>query len=234
MPLKKETIRIYDSFFKSLFSEKNITNLPTQKIELYRELIFNNIEGILSACFPITQRYLEVKWEKLIKDFIKDSSLQSPYLSDITEEFYNYMQQKENSEFIENLMRYELIELEVFNEDIPVEKAEFNLENRYTLSSSSSIEYFEYPVHKISQIGLNNIKEKKNNYFLIIFQHPDSNEVEYIEITPVLYEFLGEITQNNFEKSLKKLTEKYNLPYEDSFTMLKRFTKYLIDMKILV
>ncbi len=60
---------------------------------MYRELFFNNIEGFLSGNFPVLRKILDdQQWFALVQDFFAKHPCQSPYFSEIPEEFLDYLQ----------------------------------------------------------------------------------------------------------------------------------------------
>ena len=96
-------------------SEKPV-DVDQERLDVYRELLFNNVSGFVSSAFPVlTTFYLEQQWQVKVRQFFQDSSMQSPYFLDIAESFLNWLQHQqsrpEDPPFLLELAHYEWIEL---------------------------------------------------------------------------------------------------------------------------
>ncbi len=231
----KKSIDILKSFFTSLYSDENSENFPQERLNIYKSLIFNNIEDTCAKAFPITKHILNENWNNLIKNFIKEENLSSPYLQDVPFEFFNFCKNFEGLEdFITELMFYELIELEVFNKDIPLVKANFSWNYVYRLSETAILKEFSYPVHKLNEIGIENLKRLKGNFPLIIYLNPKNFDVEYLEITKFLFEILEKINEDSLKNIVNTVCSKNKISFEEVKPPLEKFFKLLIDRKIIV
>jgi len=230
----KRSFEIIEKFYKSVISGENLLNLPEDRLSIYKSLVFNNIEDTCSKAFPITKRLLG-NWEDLIKDFLKNYKFTTPYLWEVPKDFINYLKSVsffENKYFLYELMIYEWIEIEIFNEDLPVYDGNFNWYEKYRISNSARIFHFHYPVHKIS--SLKDIEKLKGDYFLIVYQNPENFEVEYLEITPFLYEILSNLSKEQVIDLSRKLLHKYQVNFEDILAQLEKFFKLLSKNKIII
>ena len=234
--MKSKSFDILEKFYKSLILGENFLNLPENRLSIYQTLVFNNIEDTCSKAFPITKEILKEDWDGLIKDFLKNHKFSSPYLWEVPKDFISYLENKgffKNKRFLHELMVYEWVEMEVFNEDLPINKRQLSWYEKYKISNTAKILNFKYPVHKISQIGIEKIDEYEDSYFLIIYQNPENYEVEYLEITPFLYEVLSSLDDTLF-KSASKVCSKYGVSFEEISPQLEEFFKLLIKNKIIV
>lgn len=68
-------------------------NVPPQRMQIYRDLFYNNIEGFLAQGFPLLQRILTQKelWHPLVRKFFADHACTSPYFVDIPEAFVSHL-----------------------------------------------------------------------------------------------------------------------------------------------
>lgn len=89
---------------------------PT-RVELYRELVYNNIEDFLRTAFPvlhtITPPWL---WEHRARTFLREYRCRSPLFNEIAREFvdflvYAYRPRAEDPVFLNELAHYEWVEL---------------------------------------------------------------------------------------------------------------------------
>ncbi|RMA97815.1 HvfC/BufC N-terminal domain-containing protein [Hydrogenothermus marinus] len=235
--MKKNSFEIIEKFYKSIIYGENLLNLPENRLSIYQSLVYNNIEDSCAKAFPLTKKILEDKWEKLISDFLKNHKFKSPYLWEVPKEFISFLKNKgifEEKSFLYELMLYEWLEIEIFNEDIPSVNREFNWYEKYNFSKTSKLLNFKYPIHKISEIDIKKIEDLKADYFLIIFQNPDTYEIEYLEITPFLYQILDNINSEKLINQVKQVCKSFNINYEDILPKLENFFKMLIKNKILI
>jgi uncharacterized protein len=177
---------------------------------LYRELFFNNIEGFLSGNFPVLRKILDdQQWVALVQDFFAKHPCQSPYFSQIPEEFLDYLQNERDSSedlpFILELAHYEWVEmaLSIAREDVGAYNPDLdNLLNRkIALSPLAWPLAYQYPVQKIAPAFLP-LEAPEQATFLIVYRNRE-DEVNFIEITPITYRLL-EIIQEQ-EKPLAEV-----------------------------
>jgi hypothetical protein len=58
--------------------------VPARRAGLYRELLRNNLEGFLLACFPVSREMLGARrWDRLVDAFFRDARCQTPYFREI-------------------------------------------------------------------------------------------------------------------------------------------------------
>ncbi len=64
-----------------------------ERMAMYRELFFNNIEGFLTSNFPVLHSLFNEKaWGNLVQDFFENHICHTPHFSEIPEEFLAYLQ----------------------------------------------------------------------------------------------------------------------------------------------
>jgi hypothetical protein len=62
-------------------------------MKIYSELLYNNVEGFLLACFPVMRQALGVrKWSALVRDFFRTHRSRTPYFRQISDEFIQFLQ----------------------------------------------------------------------------------------------------------------------------------------------
>ncbi|MGM0564075.1 MAG: DNA-binding domain-containing protein [Pseudomonadota bacterium] len=92
--------------------------IEDRRMAIYRELIYNNIEGFISGGFPVLRKlYEDDAWHDLIRQFLVHHRCQSPYFLKISEEFLQFLsgdafQPREiDPPFMAELAHYEWVEL---------------------------------------------------------------------------------------------------------------------------
>jgi hypothetical protein len=193
-----------------------------QRMVMYRELFFNNIEGFLSGNFPVLRKILnDQQWFALAQDFFAKHPCQSPHFSQIPEEFLEYLQNERDSAedlpFMLELAHYEWVEmaLSIAKEDVAVYNP--NLENLFNqpiaLSPLAWPLAYQYPVHKIAPAFLP-LEAPEQPTFLIVYRNSE-DDVNFIEITPITYRLLEIIHEHEkplVEDCLKQVSRESNHP----------------------
>lgn len=88
-----------------------------QRMKVYSGLLFNNIEGVVSACFPVLVSILGPrKWRRLVKGFFATHRCSTPYFRQVPDEFLQFLQQEwqpdaSYPDFMLELAHYEWVEL---------------------------------------------------------------------------------------------------------------------------
>ena len=66
--------------------------LPVRRAGVYRELVFNNLCGVVDKCFPVCRAVLgETRWRRLCRGFLRDGALHTPWFREIPQEFVRYL-----------------------------------------------------------------------------------------------------------------------------------------------
>ena len=201
-------------------------DVKEQRVQMYRELFFNNIEGFLSGNFPVLKKILgESQWLTLAEDFFAKHQCQTPHFSEIPEEFLDYLQNECNSSedypFMLELAHYEWVEMALSISRDQISPVTPKLDNllKQTLSISPLAWplAYQYPVHKIAPEFLPT-KAPTQATFLIVYRNTE-DDVNFIEITAMTYRLLEIIQEQehaDLETCLKQVAKEMNHPKPDT------------------
>ena len=68
------------------------TGIEHRRMQIYARLFYNNIESFLTNTFPVFREITDDdRWHVLVRDFISGHRAESPYFSQIPEEFLQYL-----------------------------------------------------------------------------------------------------------------------------------------------
>jgi hypothetical protein len=170
-----------------------------RRLDIYRELIYNNIESFLVTGFPVLHSlYASDDWHALVRDFLASHQCQSPYFSEISEEFLAYLQVERgvvegDPPFLLELAHYEWVELaldiapEVLS-DIPVSVNADLLEQRPLLSPLAWPLVYRFPVHHIGAAFQPEAPAETPSY-LVVYRNRD-DDVQFMEINAITFRLL--------------------------------------------
>jgi hypothetical protein len=133
---------------------------PAKRMRVYEELLFNNLEGFLLSCYPVTRKLLGKRlWRQTVRRFFSQYRSHSPLFRDIPKAFLDWMQasgavQFPALPFLPEFMHYEWLELSVSITPEEVDPAAIDaqgdlLRGRPALHPTARLACYHYPVHQI-------------------------------------------------------------------------------------
>jgi len=173
-------------------------DVAPQRMQMYRELFFNNVEGFLSSNFPVLHTILDKEqWQQLAQDFFSQHQSTTPYFSEIPEEFILYLQNERQAQaddypFMLELAHYEWVEmaLSIAQDTLPDKSGDraLTLTQKVSLSPLVWLLAYQYPVHKISPEHLPT--EAPEQATCLAVYRDDLDEVKFIELAPMSFRLL--------------------------------------------
>jgi len=173
-------------------------DVAPQRMQMYRELFFNNVEGFLASNFPVLHKILDQEqWQQLAQDFFSQHQSTTPYFSEIPEEFILYLQNERQAQaddypFMLELAHYEWVEmaLSIAQDSLPEQSSEptLTLTQKISLSPLTLLLAYQYPVHKISPKYLPAEAPEQATYLVVYRDKLD--EVNFIELAPMSFRLL--------------------------------------------
>ena len=206
--------------------------IEDRRMGIYRELLYNNVEGFISSGFPVLREiYSDENWHKMVRDFFANHQSQSPYFLEISQEFIEYLQnerepQPEDPAGLVELAHYEWVEmaLHVSDETISMESIDPNgdlLAQRPVFSPVAWPLAYQFPVHLM---GPDNLPDAKSNKtpeqptYLVVYRNRN-DEVNFLEVNPVTARLIGLLEENeNYTgmDAIKHITKEMNHPEPDA------------------
>jgi hypothetical protein len=197
--------------------EKNARpeDVADQRMAVYRELFFNNLEGFLANNFPVLRSVLEDQvWYLLVRDFYARHRAETPLFHEIPREFLLYLETErtapDDPPFLWELAHYEWVELALSladqkdNEKI---NPEGNLlEGLPIISTLAWPLRYHFPVHRISR-KYQPAEINTQPTFLIVYRDWN-DQVAFMEINSVtarLLELLSKKEVNNGRAALVQI-----------------------------
>ena len=139
--------------------------IEERRLKVYRELFFNNVEGLLAGNFPVIRRtYGETRWRALVRAFYRDHGSRTPLFTEIAREFLRWLESgvaTDAEPWLCELAHYEWIELalqisEASDADVALAPEAADIDQRQALLDGSPALSplawplaYTWPVHRI-------------------------------------------------------------------------------------
>ncbi len=224
LPLFQQKQFEFAAHIRDPFAVPRPDGIEDRRMEIYRDLFFNNANGFLESGFPILRtHYNDEAWRRLVRAFYSTHRSHSPYFVDISKEFVLYLQEEheitaEDPPYLLELAHFEWAEVALMvdqdepdweqidphgdmNNEVPV------------LSPTAYCLAYQWPVHEISATHQPTEKPEMPS-FVIIYKNQD-DEVEYLPADPVtarIMELLQDETLRTGKDLLTQLAEEMKHP----------------------
>jgi len=161
--------------------------VDARRMKIYTELLYNNIESFLLACFPVMRQVLGArKWAKLVRAFFSTHRSHTPYFRQVPDEFVQFLQNEwappvGYPPYLLALAHYEWIELvlSVSNRDVDgaVDAGGDLFEGVPVLNPVLANLRYDWPVHRIAPRR----KVQPAETHLLVFRDP-ADQMQFSEI----------------------------------------------------
>lgn len=136
-------------------------DIEDRRLQVYRELFFDNLSGQLAGAFPVVHAILgEPRWGRLVRDFYRDHRCRTPLFLEVPREFVAYLGEErpaasDDPPFLAELAHYEWVELALAIDEhdlasLAVDPAGDLLAGRPLLSPLAWPLAYRFPVHRLS------------------------------------------------------------------------------------
>ena len=202
--------------------------IEQRRMNIYRELFYNNIQGFISNGFPVIRSiYSDENWHKMVRDFYANHRCKTPYFLEISEEFLAYLQneritQPEDPIGLLELAHYEWVELalHVSDETINMNTIEPNgdlLDGHPVLSALAWPLSYQFPVHKMCSEYLPETTPEQPTYLVVYRNRND--EVKFMELNPVTARLINLLQDNETlsgRTAIEQIAQEMNHPNLDA------------------
>ncbi|MGB0466708.1 MAG: DNA-binding domain-containing protein [Pontibacterium sp.] len=168
--------------------------IEERRMNIYRELFYNNIEGFLAGNFPVFKSLCsDDYWHRTVRDFFDRHRSHTPYFLEIGEQFIAYVNgerlpDKDDQPFMKELLHYEWVELALDASELELslenvdENGDFLTGHPVQSPLAWSLAY-QYPVHCIRPDFLPQEAGEQPTYLMAYRDRKD--EVQFMETNPV-------------------------------------------------
>lgn len=195
--------------------------IAEQRMAVYHELFFNNIDSFLSNNFPVIRQILsDEQWYDLTRDFFARHENSTPYFTEIPEEFLTFLAEERNNAddlpFLLELAHYEWVEmaLSIAKEELPEQQVAISdlASANIQLSPLALPLIYQYPVHQISPNFLPT--EPPETVTCLVMYRDANDDIHFMHITPMTYQLLAVLQEQqtmSVDDCLSAITEQLSL-----------------------
>ena len=200
-----------------------------KRMQIYRELFFNNVNGFVSSAFPVLKSlYGATAWRELVQAFFTHHDCQTPIFVEIAQEFLLFLQteyQMKDSDpiFMLELAHYEWLELAVATADSQRSQplmTQSEVEHcAMSVSDFARIAQYHFDVQHISD-EYQPIEPLATPVFFCVYRD-ENEEVCFLQLNPLSAQVLAYMVQNSaieLTLILDWLTELYPTMAPESLT----------------
>jgi hypothetical protein len=169
-------------------------DIEDRRMQIYRELFYNNVENFISGTFPVLRRiYSDADWHALVRNYFSSHRSRTPLFHEIPREFLHWLENEYSSNpadppFLVELAHYEWVELalSIAESSTASEQADPDgdlLNGVPVLSPLAWHLAYQYPVHRI---GPDFLPQQPGDQptCLVVYRDRD-DEVGFLEINSV-------------------------------------------------
>lgn len=179
--------------------------IEDRRLQVYRDLFFNNLQGLLAGNFPVIRRILgEAAWRALVRDFYRDHRCSTPLFPELPREFIQYLQQRMDEgrgdpPWLVELAHYEWVELaldlsEADTADADADPEADLLEGVPLLSPLAWPLAYTWPVHRLSPEFQPTTPPDAATFLLV---HRDArHKLRFNELSPLTFRLLQRLSEN--------------------------------------
>lgn len=202
--------------------------LADERLNVYRSLFFNNISSFISNGFPVLKKFYDKDaWQQLVRNFYACHQSHSPYFSEVSQEFVQFLADEyqptpADPPFIAELAHYERAEIALSIADVSVdwesiERAADFIDKSPVPSPLAWRFKYHWEVHRISPDY--RPSEPLEQAIYIILCRNRANKINFIranEVTHRLLKNLEEHPDRTGGENISATIQELHLPQTDA------------------
>lgn len=178
--------------------------IEPRRLQVYRELVYNNIESCLANAFPVLRRLSDAAhWHARVRDFCARHRSLAPQFHRLPEEFLRYLQVErehvaDDPPFLYELAHYEWVDLALSISPLVLDAADVDpdgdiLRGIPVLSPLAWSLVYAFPVHRIGPDHQPHAPPAQPTYLVVNRDRQD--RVRFLEINPVTARLLASMEE---------------------------------------
>jgi hypothetical protein len=201
--------------------------LEDRRLKIYRELLYNNVQGLLANSFPVLRKITpKDAWHALVRDYYRDHQARTPLFPRLPQEFLNYLVNERgvrdgDQPFMLELAHYEWLELSLSIDTRVIDDGDVDIEGDLLsgVPIASPLVHpvaYRFPVHRIGPSFQPEEPGAQPSYLVVYRDRND--KVGFMELNPVAARLLELIVNGdnvNGETLLMQIAAELSHPSPD-------------------
>lgn len=182
-----------------------LPGIEDRRLQIYRNLFFNNIENLLSSGFPVIKQILgSERWLHLVRRYYAEHEAHTPLFPEIGREFQRYLQARAqrgepDPAFLVELAHYEWVELALALDEHEIADVEHDpdgdvLNGAPVVSPLVWLLQYQFPVHRISSTFQPDVAPESPS-FLVVSRNR-SDDIAFTELNVLSFKLLEVLKAN--------------------------------------
>lgn len=179
--------------------------IEDRRMQIYRDLFFNNIENLLATGFPVIKQLLgKEQWLFLVRRFYAEHEAHTPLFPEIGREFQRYLQIRAargetDPPFLVELAHYEWIELALALDENEIDAIphdpDGDIETKApVVSPLAMLLQYQFPVSKIRPGFQPEAPPEQPTYLIVTRNRHD--EIQFTEVNALSFKLLEVLKAN--------------------------------------
>jgi len=169
-------------------------DIEDRRMQIYRDLFYNNIEDFLANAFPVLRKIsADDIWHARVRDFYARHQSHDPIFHRVAAEFLSFLENErgehvDDPPFLRELCHYEWVELALSVSELELTPGLANpngdlLSGRPLVSPLAWTLSYEWPVHRIGPDAIPEAPDAQPTYLIVNRNRQD--EVKFMEVNAV-------------------------------------------------
>ncbi len=178
--------------------------IEDRRLEIYRDLLYRNIEGFLANSFPVLRSITaDPEWHAMVRHYFAQHRARTPLFPKLPQEFLHYLAEERDPHdgppFMQELAHYEWLELEASLDTREIDAVLVD-ENANCLTGIPVLNpivrahSYQFPVHRISP-SFQPREPGDESTYLVVYRDRD-DEVGFMQLNPITARLIDLIMQN--------------------------------------
>jgi hypothetical protein len=179
--------------------------LEDRRLQIYRELFYNNIENLLATNFPVIRQLLgDHRWHALVRDYYREHAAHTPLFTEIGREFQRYLESRVDAgrgdaPYLVELAHYEWLELALALDEHEIDEVEHDpdgdlLAQAPVLSPLAWVFSYRWPVQRIGPAYQPHELPAQPTHLALVRNRAD--EISFLELSPLAKVLIDLLKEN--------------------------------------
>jgi hypothetical protein len=200
------------------------SGIEDRRMQIYRNLFYNNVRSLLSWNFPVLRKiYSNDDWSQLVRDFYIEHRARTPLFPELPREFLQYVQEQRQDRdgdppYLLELAHYEWAELALSLDEAELDDVEADpkgdlLKGIPVISPLAWPLSYTFPVHRIGP-DFQPTEPSEEATHLIVYRNRQ-DEIKFMKLNVVsalLMQFLKDETDRTGHDLLNEIVEALKHP----------------------